>query len=98
MKYVIIGVAFLFTIGGFVPSASAATVLCGDPSLSTPSITYVGCGGGSPELVVNAWGTTNNQLPHILQGSTVNGLTCPWWFPMYCVDIRGTAYFQARWK
>lgn len=52
---------------------------------------------GSPEMVVNVWGTTNSQLPHILQGQTRNGFLCPAWFPFYCVDISGTQYFKDRW-
>lgn len=59
------------------------------------------CGNGSPELVVNIWGTSNSQLPHIMQGQTktlINGTsyTCPVWFPMHCVDISGTAWFRSR--
>lgn len=61
-----------------------------------------GCGNGSPELVTNAWGTSNSQIPHILQGQSVvmsNGMTtmCPIWFPMYCVDISHTQYFLSHW-
>lgn len=55
------------------------------------------CGNGSPEMVVNVWGTNNAGIPHIKPGQTVNGLSCPAWFPMDCVDIRGTQYFISRW-
>lgn len=82
MKYLIITLAFV----GF----AYANPVHADCSL-TP------CGNGSPDSVVNAWGTTNSQLPKIKQGETRNGYTCPYWFPMYCVDISGTQYFKLRW-
>ncbi len=89
-KYIFIAIV-AFAIIGFTNSTSAS--VCG----LQPDNSYVACGNGNPELVVNAWGTTNSQLPHIAPGQTVNGASCPAWFPMYCVDIRGTSWFQARW-
>lgn len=91
MKKVIVAVAFMVAFAGFVSTTDAA--VCG----LQPDNSYIPCGNGNPELVVNAWGTTNSQLPHILPGQTLNGASCPVWFPMYCVDIRGTSWFQARW-
>ena len=58
-------------------------------------------GNGSPEAVVNIWGTTNSQLPQFAPGTsrklTIGSVaTCPFWFPMNCVDISGTAWYVAR--
>lgn len=89
MKKIIFALAFSLL---FVGVASADTIVCG----TQPDGSFISCGNGSPENVVNVWGTTNAQLPHILQGQTVNGEYCPAWFPMYCVDIRGTAWYQSR--
>lgn len=97
MNKLIVFAALALMLGVSVPKAHAS-IVCGDPSQSNSSITYTLCSNGSPENVVNEWGMTNSQLPHILQGQTSNGLSCPFWFPMYCVDIRGTAWYQARWK
>ena len=60
------------------------------------------CSNGNPELVVGPTGFTNSQLPQIKPGESrvlLNGKTgsCPFWFPMNCVDITGTQYFIARW-
>lgn len=110
-KLLILPVLALF-LGLNLQTVSASTQLCGNPADSTvdpitsePLVTYVTCiaGGGNPELVVNVWGTTNSQLPHLKPGQTkvlLNGRTetCPFWFPMDCVDITGTAWYQARWK
>lgn len=83
MKKVLYVFALALVFAGVVNSAEASV-------LPTPS-------NGSPEMVVNVWGTTNSQLPKIMQGQSRGNFTCPAWFPMYCVDISGTAYYQARW-
>lgn len=103
-KLLILPVLALF-LGLNLQTVSASTQLCGNPADSNDDVTYVTCiaGGGSPEMVMNVWGTTNSQLPHLRPGQTkvlLNGRTetCPFWFPMDCVDITGTAWYQARWK
>jgi len=113
MKKIIFALAFSFLFLG-VGYVSASTTTCGNPALNhpdvidpitslvtDPAVNNVDCGGGSPERVVNVWGTTNSQLPHIKQGQTVtltNGSSgyCPAWFPMYCVDITGTTWYKTR--
>lgn len=94
---------FLFVVG-FASNVSAAELRCGEPENSTADITYAHgyCGNGSPENVMNVWGTKNSQLPHIKQGESYimsNGVkdTCPWWYPMYCVDVSVTQYWKDRW-
>ncbi len=80
MKKIILSLAFMFA---FVGIAHAD-----DTILPLP------VGNGNPSMVVNAWGTTNSQLPHIKPG--VAG--CPWFYSIDCVDISGTAYYKARFK
>lgn len=58
------------------------------------AIDNVSCDNGMPSSVHTVWGT-NLTLPAIKQGTTFklsNGMdsTCPWWFPMACVDISHT--------
>ncbi len=87
MKKIIFAVALMFVFSGLAFAEEVTPVYA----------------NGSPETVVNAWGTTNAELPHIKQGQTMtlmNGesFTCPAWFPMYCVDITGTSWFKARYS
>ena len=86
----------LVTAFGHSQTASAA---CGD--LDPVTNTIITCGAGSPEHVVNVWGTKNSDLPRIERGQTkvlANGTTytCPIWFPMYCVDVTVTSWFKNR--
>jgi len=90
MKKIIFALAFSLVFVGFAGTVKADT--CG----LQPDNSYIPCGNGSPENTVNVWGTKNSQLPHILQGQSRNGFTCPVWYPMYCVDITGTSWYQAR--
>jgi hypothetical protein len=94
--YVLIVMLFITALGH---SQTAFAATCGE--IDPITNTVVTCGAGSPESVVNVWGTKNSDLPHILQGKTAtltNGstYTCPAWFPMYCVDISGTSWFRNR--
>lgn len=67
-------------------------------AIATPAFADTACGAlnpcenGNPENVVNVWGTTNSQLPHIQRGQP----GCPWFYPTYCVDISHTAWYMAR--
>ncbi len=74
--------------------AHAAT--CGDLDINGNKIT---CDNGSPEMVVNIWGTTNQQITHATPGSVVKDAAgiasiCPIWFTNYCVDISNTDYYK----
>lgn len=88
----IFSVIFVFALAGV---AKADTLDCATHPLQCQ-------GNGSPEIIVNVWGTTNAQIPHTAPGHTItysNGVvsTCPIWFSTYCVDISNTQYFVDRW-
>ena len=57
---------------------------------------------GSPEAVVNVWGTNNSQIPTFKPGETKvlsNGVAfiCPLWFGnIRCVDVTVTNWFKVR--
>ena len=93
----IVSLLVLVAVFGFVGSVSADTVKCGDVDPVTNLV--VSCGNGSPENVVNVWGTSNSQIAHIQPGVTVTDeggvpSTCPSWFTNYCVDISHTTYYR----
>lgn len=100
MKKVITVLGIVSMLAFAVPTFADSK--CGDPSLSDENTTFMVCGNGNPEMVMNVWGTTNSQLPHILPGQSYrmsNGFldTCPAWFTRYCVDISVTDYWKDRW-
>lgn len=89
--------AFVFLFIG-ISSASAATDCVAHPEQCQSN--------GSPEFVMNVWGTTNSQIPHTKPGTVVLfrnqygqsiDLGCPAWYPFYCVDITVTQYWKERW-
>lgn len=96
MKKFIFVLALAFVVGGFSGHAFAA-----DCALHPEECQ----GNGSPENVMNVWGTTNSQIPHIKPGTSVlfsNGavtidLGCPAWFSNYCVDVTVTQWWKDRW-
>lgn len=96
-KYILSAMfALVLVFGVGAVSASAAT--CGDGTGGT-----VVCGNGNPELVVNGFGVTNSQVPHVAPGASVSDAagitdTCPIWYKMGCLDIFGTEVYknQAR--
>lgn len=95
--------AFLLAFLGSFNMVHAESV-CGDARLNTPDDPIVrhDCGNGSPELVMNIWGTTNSQIPHVKAGDVVYDegglpLPCPtitW--KIGCVDISHTDYYRNK--
>lgn len=86
------------SVAMLLPTAAAfAAVSCG----VQPDGSIVQCGNGSPEMVMNVWGGTNSDVPHVQPGQSVtdqwgNVSVCPAWFTDYCVDISHTQYYIGR--
>ena len=98
MKKIIFSLG-LVAIIGFAGHASADTK-CGNPALSDANTTYTNCDGGSPEMVVGGWGTTNSAVPHVKGGDTVvdeGGVVniCPASIAI-CVDLTHTAWYRTQ--
>lgn len=95
MKNIIIAVAVLVGVAGFVQSASAL-------SCEPGAVDFVVCGNGDPMQVGMAWGLMGFQTPQIQSGETIVDEgnvkdVCPAWYgKMGCFDINKTDYYRTR--
>lgn len=104
-KYVFVGIAVFFGIIGLSATAHADTLKCGvnvtAETETASSTTFIqNCGGGDPMKVVNAWGLTGYQTPHVDAGAMVTdeggfSTVCPKFTNvMGCSDISRTDYYR----